>query len=295
MNYQEFINDVVKHISSSVHNGQKVSIQPVIKNNGTVLDGLIILDPILNISPTIYLNPYYHRYLNGVSMENIYEDILETYYKNVPKEDFDISLFKDFEKASKYITFKLVNKEKNKELLQEIPYINLQDLVLIFQCALFDYLDEYATILIYNQHLSFWNITVEELCEIAIANTPKLLSPHFENMENILEQLDCPCHFEFEQVSMYILTNSLKVHGATCIAYPGLLKQISNYLDDNLIIIPSSIHEVLIIPENKTKLAYTSDNFNAMIAEINETELSDEEILSNHVYYFNKDSGELSY
>ena len=116
MNYQQFIDHVVHHISSSVSNVKKVVVQPVIKNNGMKYDGLVILDPFLNISPTIYLNPYYHRYLNGVSMEDIYEDILKTYETYLPTEDFDISQFVDFEKAKKTIIYKLVNKEKNKEL-----------------------------------------------------------------------------------------------------------------------------------------------------------------------------------
>lgn len=295
MNYQEFMNDVVNHISSSVQNGQKVSLQPVIKNNGTVLDGLIIYDPILNISPTIYLNPYYHRYLNGVSMDDIYEDILSTYYNNIPKEDFDISIFKDFENAKKRITFKLVSKERNEGLLQEIPYVNFQDLMLIFQCTITDYMEDYATILIHNEHLSLWSITTEELCKIAIENTPILLPYRFDSMDNILEELHFYKHSEFNYLNMYILTNKLKIHGATCIAYPHLLRSIANYLEDDLIILPSSIHEVLIIPKNSSNPDYSKSDFNNMIRDINETELSDEEVLSDHAYYYNRDTGELSY
>lgn len=295
MNYQTFMNDVVTHISASVRNGQKVILQPVVKNNGIVYDGLIIIDPILNISPTIYLNPYYHRYLNGVSMEEIYEDILQTYYKNIPKKDFDISLFKDFQKAKQRITFKLVNKEKNQELLKDIPHVDFQDLVLIFVCTITDFMDDYATILIHNQHMSLWNATTKDLYAIAMENTPVLLPHRFENLENVLEHLEqhtCPL---FVGLNMYILTNHLKIHGSTCITYPRLLKRIADFLEDNLIIIPSSIHEVLIIPESSAKPEYTMDDFRIMVAEINETELTDDEILSDHAYFYERETGILSY
>ena len=106
MNYQEFIEDVVSHISESISNEKKVVVQQVTKNNGMKYDGLVILDPILNISPTIYLNPYYHRYLEGVSLEDIYSDVLTIYETYMPKEDFDISQFVDFEKAKSKIIFK---------------------------------------------------------------------------------------------------------------------------------------------------------------------------------------------
>lgn len=295
MNYQTFINDVVTHISASVHNGQKVILQPVVKNNGTVYDGLIILDPILNISPTIYLNPYYHRFLNGVSMEDIYEDILQTYYENLPTEDFDISLFRDFEKAKHRIAFKLVNKEKNKELLTDIPHVIFQDLVLIFVCTITDFMEDYATILVHNQHLSLWNTTTENLYKIAMENTPAILPYRFESMENMLEQFDRQAFASFSGLNMYILTNKLKIHGSTCIAYPRLLKRISNFLEDNIIIIPSSIHEVLIIPEEAAKPEYTMDDFRTIIAEINETELTDDEILSDHAYLYERETGIIRY
>lgn len=295
MNYQTFMKDVIEHISASVRNGQKVVLQPVIKNNGIVYDGLIILDPILNISPTIYLNPYYHRYLNGVSMEDIYDDILKTYHENLPKKDFDVSLFKDFQKAKPRITFKLVNKEKNKEILKDIPHVAFQDLVLIFVCTITDFMDDYATILIHNQHMSLWNATTEELYAIAMENTPTLLPYRFENLENVLEHLEnysCPV---FPGLNMYILTNHLKIYGSTCIIYPRLLKRIADFLEDNLIIIPSSIHEVLIIPEHSAKPEYTMEDFRMMIAEINETELTDDEVLSDHAYLFERETGALTF
>ena len=76
MRYQNFIETVKEHMQQELQ--KTVYVYPVLKNNGAIYDGLVILDPILNISPTIYLNPYFHRYLDGVSLEDIYEDILKT-------------------------------------------------------------------------------------------------------------------------------------------------------------------------------------------------------------------------
>lgn len=295
MNYQTFLDHVVEHVSASVHNGQKVVLQPVIKNNGMVYDGLVIMDPVLNISPTIYLNPYYHRFLNGVSMEDIYKDILNTYYKNLPTKDFDISLFRDFEKASKMIAFKLVNREKNKELLKDVPYIEFQDLALIFICIVTNFRREYATILIHNQHLQLWDIDTETLYQVALENTPRLLPYKFENLENIIPKHEYGSLSELQDFDMYILTNKIKIHGASCIAYPRLLKRIANFLEDNLVIIPSSIHEVLIIPESSIKGEYTMDDFQVMIEEANETTLTDDEMLSEHAYLFERDTEMLHY
>lgn len=282
-------------MESQFQEGQKVLIQPVLKNNGTVYDGLIIIDPILNISPTIYLNPYYHRFLDGVSMEDIYSDILSTYHENLPKEDFDISLFKDFDKAKERILVKLVNQERNSELLEEVPHIIFHDLAIIFVCAICDFLDEYATILIHNQHLEMWGISLDELYEIGMENTPKLLPYSFDSMENVLKHLSDGTLPFVTDIAMSVLTNQLKIHGATSIIYPGLLKRLANDLDDDIIIIPSSIHEVLIIPYQSTISKYSLLNFRDMIVQVNEEQLPDEEVLSDHAYLYLKDSEKLIY
>lgn len=286
MKYQEFIQNIKQHVLSQVDSSHKVIIQSVVKNNGTIYDGLIIIDPILNISPTIYLNPYYHRYLNGVSIEDICDDILTTYHENLPDKDFDISLFKNFSKAKKNIIIKLVSYSRNEELLQDIPHIRFYDLAIIFVVAVCDFMNEFATILIHNQHLDLWKVTSEELYSIAIKNTPKLLPYRFDPMEKILAHLEDSSPKFSTEFQMNVLTNHIKVHGATCITYPGLLKHLADTFEDNLIIIPSSIHEVLIIPESTTPKEYTIQDYNEMIVEINETQLMDDEILSDHTYIY---------
>lgn len=295
MNYQEFIETIKDRMKAEVPPEFRVTLQPILKNNGTSYDGLIIIDPILNISPTIYLNPYYHRYLNGVSMEDIFDDILKTYQENLPSEDFDISVFKDFAKASGRIIMKLVNTERNQLLLKDVPSVPFYDLSIIFMCSVSDYLDEYATILIHNQHLTLWGITTEELYQIAMKNTPFLLKYNFDKMEKILEHLiDKPLPF-VSDLDMYLLTNELRIHGATCLVYPKLLQKISNRLEDNLIIIPSSIHEVLIIPEKTSLESYNLEDYRALIEEVNETQLTDDEVLSDHAYLYHKDTGAITY
>lgn len=82
------------------------------QNNGTHYDGLVLLHPKKNVSPAIYLMPYYHRYLEGVCLEEICEDILHTYQAHAPEENFDTSYFTDFSRASEHIVMRLVSFEK---------------------------------------------------------------------------------------------------------------------------------------------------------------------------------------
>lgn len=295
MKFNEFINEVKERISARMGDDRKVTTQPVVKNNGTVYEGLIILDPVLNISPTIYLNPFYNKFLNGVSMEDIIDDILKIYYENRPEEDFDISSFKDIEKVCGRIIMKVVNTERNKTLLQDVPNRAFHDLSIVYNVMVYDFMGEFATVLINNQHMEYWGVTEEDLYKVATENTPKYLSYRFESMDNMLERLNKLSDVTHFDLNMYILTNKIKIHGATCIAYPGMLKRISNFLEDNLVIIPSSIHEVLIIPENVAKSECTFEELRDMVKEVNTTELEIEEILSDHVYFYNRETMEITF
>lgn len=85
---------------------------------------------------------------------------------------------------------------------------------------------------------------------------------------------------------MFVLTNSLRSLGAACILYENVLFHIGNFLKENYYILPSSIHEVIIIPESQCP---DEDTLNSMILEINETQVEIEDVLSDHVYYYNRD------
>ncbi|MBQ8518227.1 MAG: hypothetical protein IJ455_01310 [Agathobacter sp.] len=293
MRYQNFIETVKEHMQQELQ--KTVYVYPVLKNNGAIYDGLVILDPILNISPTIYLNPYFHRYLDGVSLEDIYEDILKTYHENLPQEDFDITLFRDYEKAQKRIVMKLINAEKNKQLLKQVPHILVYDLAIVFLCSVSDFMHEYATILVYNQHLKLWNVTAADLYETALSNSPRVLESRLDNLHDVFAYITDESLPFLEELNISILTNHLKIHGATCILYPNILEEIATLYEDDVIIIPSSIHEVLVFPKENLPNGYTLENLNAMIQDVNETQLTDDEILSDHIYWYHRDTKEITY
>ena len=286
MNYQEFLTHIKDNISARLTNGRTVRIEPITKNNGMVYDGMIIIDPFINISPTIYLNPYYQHYLSGTSITDICDCIFSSYQKNLPTKNFDVSLFKDFSKAQKRIVMKLINQEKNQALLQTIPHIPYLDMAIVFVCCVTELRQDFATILIQNKHLELWNLSTEQLYKVAKQNSPTLLPFLLEPMEHALCNLiDTNLSF-FEELPLYILTNQLKINGAASILYDGVLKQVADRLKSDLIILPSSIHEVILLPATDDTLqAY---DYNTMINEVNTTQLASDEILSDHAYYYNR-------
>lgn len=297
MNYQEFKNYICEAMPARLGSNVKIVLQDITKNNDIHLDGLTILTPKCNIAPTIYLNYYYSQYENGKTLEEICQSIQNVYEKNRPSKNIDSSFFTDYDKVKSRIVYKLVNYKRNQKLLETIPHYRFLDLAIIFCCLLETSPEGSATILIHNHHLQFWNITVDELYAISLTNTPRLLQYEFRTMTEILYDFlsgadassfdngeSCPS-------GMYVLTNQCKLNGAACILYPDLLKDIADQLQCDLFLLPSSIHEVLIIPAPGQS---TCEELSQMVQEVNRTQLTPEEILSDHVYYFSRETAKLT-
>lgn len=297
MNYQEFQSNIKHALMLKLGDAVTISLQEITKNNDTHLSGITITEQGFNISPTIYLNSYYKQYLAGKSLEDIYSDILSVYQENKPTKNIDVSFFTNYEEVKEKIIFKLINYQKNRELLEAIPHYRYLDLAIVFCCLVEATEQGTATILIHNHHLNYWSITKDELYALAQENTPRLLPSDVRSMTSVIKELFCqidapfPDELSFSaQYPMYVLSNSHKLHGATCILYENLLSEFANKLQVDFYILPSSIHEVLIVPDDgQTSIAELSD----MVKDVNSTQLSADEILSDHVYYFSRKESKL--
>lgn len=180
----------------------------------------------------------------------------------------------------------------NKTWLCNVPHIRYLDLAIIFFFPL-ENQDYRKVALVTNSIAEKWNVTAEELEKIAAVNTPKVLPISFMRIETLMkelallgEEIEIP---EEEHQPMYIVTNENRMFGASGILYPGALKQISDWLQDDLYILPSSIHECIVIP---CKNSYEKDVYEKMVHDVNEQQVTEEEFLSNtvYVYYADRDS-----
>lgn len=262
-----------------------VRLCDIIKNNGVKLCGLTIMQGGSNISPTIYLNTYYEAYESGkADLEEIINEIMAAYESSSSALNIDMRYFFNYETVKERIVYKLINTEKNGELLNDIPYIEFHDLSIVFQFLMEDDNLGSATILIHNAHLKIWGITIDELYSDAKRNTPVLNKYEIKSMCDVISDFVPVNNDVHEEVPLYVLSNKSRFHGAACILYPGLLKNFSEAVDSNLYIIPSSIHEVLLLP------SYESDeagSIKQMIKEVNDTQVEEEEVLSYSVYFYN--------
>ncbi len=275
----------------------KVRLDDVRKNNGVVLRGITVTQDDSNISPTIYLNSYYEEYIKGrATLINVVNDVMDTYHRNKVNQSVDMRYFLNYESVRQKIIYKLVNTEKNKELLEDIPHIEFLDLSIVFQCLVAQEDFGRASILIHNVHLKLWDVSVEILYQAAKENTQQLQGYEIKGMTEVLQEIMCAEDSEnFTEdnerssfsgsVPMYVLSNKSRVDGAACMLYPNLIQDFAEAIQSRFYIIPSSIHELLLLPAGD---ADESSSIRNIIRDVNETQLLEEEILSDSLYIYDR-------
>ncbi|MCI9387175.1 MAG: hypothetical protein K1W36_08725 [Lachnospiraceae bacterium] len=298
MEFTSFTTLVREEVEKRAGESYKVRINDVRKNNGVILRGLTVMQDDSNISPTIYLNNYYEAYENGeATLVNVVNDVMDTYYRNKVNQSVDMRYFMNYACVKEHIVYKLVNTEKNKELLEDIPHVEFLDLSVVFQCLVAKECFGTASILIHNAHIKLWDIPVMELFRAAKDNTQRILGYEIKGINDAIYEImqedeqegfcfdGCIAEFA-DSVPMYVLSNKSRVEGAACMIYPDLIKDFAEALGSSLYIIPSSIHELLLLPVTN---ANESQDIKNMIREINDTQVKMEEILSYSLYLFDKE------
>lgn len=297
MDYNQFLEDVRAAVQERLGIDYEIRIQKIMKNNGIVLAGLIIGKASKSIAPTIYLNSYYMHYTHGMSLEKILEDILSAYKENNDVSFGDMIEFLNFNNLRDKVAFKLIQREKNQYLLKDVPYIEFLDLAVVFYLTLDEHKEGQMTALIHNSHLEQWGVEKEELYCLAMKNTPILLPAEIKTMKEIMcdilkghledlemeEMVDDLLDFNSKNPSLYVLSNKKQINGAGCILYDGCLKDFANSQNSDIVILPSSMHEVILVPDDG-KLNY--GELQKMVVQINQSEVPKEDVLSDKIYKY---------
>ena len=265
-------------------------VQKINKNNGIMLYALTVLEDEINISATIYLEPYYEVY-EDTGMEYILSRLERVYEENKPEQSFDISKILDYESIKENLRAKLVNYELNKDFLKDVPHRRFLDLAIVAFLELESnkLIEGQATITVKDNLQKAWGVEAGDIIDAALDNIKGDIT-----LDSMGDYIDLSM-FEADEnlIDMYIVTNRLKLHGAVAMLQKDRLKEFADNLKvDTLTIIPSSVHECIII--NDKDAQKDNEELREMVKEVNETIVSDQDILSNNVYIYNRTTDKIT-
>ena len=282
-----------------IHKGD-VELREMTKNNNKTFTGLQCTYEGMNIAPIIYLESFYDSYVSGESMGVIVDKIVT----QMLSANTDSVMFRELKRLldneaslDERIVYRLVNIKSNTKYLVDKPFIPYLDMAIIFAVQVSADIEGIASVIITKSLMKSLGYTVEKLYELAKVNTPKLFKYRFSSMNDILgalfseecvsdlNSIDVPLE---DDINMYVLSNSIGISGAATILYDNLLADIAEKLDSDLIILPSSVHEVIMVPKSQHPDASSYEQLKAMVQEINLTQVPSEEVLSNNVYLYDR-------
>lgn len=289
MNFSIFKEEVIRELEGRLPENFKINSNRVLKNNSVVLEGLMIKEGDQSVVPSIYLEPFFDKFLSGYSIPKIVDDIIKLYEETVNRP----GTLKKFEMSRADIIdnlyIRLVSFERNQELLRDSIYFEVLDLAAVVYFCVEKGQSEVASARLTQSLCERYKIDGNEAMEKALVNTEKLFPPVVKPMADVLENLkyvrnsDVQGLKEYLDVPMYVLTNSSGLNGASCLLYEGLLEELYKRFEEDFYILPSSIHEVILMP---TSACPEVEMLTDLVTTINREEINDMEILSDRVYHF---------
>lgn len=310
MDYRDFVEQVKEQIRDYLpekFRNAEISVHEVIKNNDCRLDGLSIRTEESNVTPTIYLNPYYAKLQDGAEMEDILTAIADIYQEHYVDQKMDIDKIMDYDNVKDRIICKLINEEANRDYLKNKPYTKMEDLAVVYQILMNKRDYEQASITVTDNLLEAFGVSLEDIHEQAIRNMDILQPYSFRGISETVidlmaQNIACEEGISIEDARdmaasmmpetkemMYVLTNDTKVDGAAAILNDDIRQEIADKIGD-FYVLPSSVHEVLIVPKDA---GCDRKELEQMVKEVNNTEVAAHEVLSDHVYEYDAKEHEL--
>lgn len=301
MNYDEFIEYIKERMEEALEDDdvREVRIVPAIKNNQIVVDALQAFFEDGGQSPLIYLDSYFEDYRIGVPVDELVHNMVMLYRDSLENAQIigpeDI---RQFERIRDKITLRLVNAGQNGVLLSGCPHRNFaEELEVTYRIVAGRAGGGISTILVTNDLLDVWHVDEEQLYTLACENSLRLFPPVIESVRQMLERSfgagitksfkDSP---DAPENKLYLLSNDCRINGAAALCYSDELPAFARAMDTDFFVIPSSIHEVILVPDGT---GFSPHQLKSILVGANHKVIQKEDILSNGIYFYSRSRGKI--
>ena len=269
----------------------KVSVNEVNKLNESY-EAITVTPEGSNIGVNMSLEKFYDAVQDGTPYDSVVDKAVDVISNGIEQRpDIDVASLTDYSQMKEKLAMEVVSAETNKDMLENVPHQNIEDMAVVYRFILSSDEDGRASILVTNQMLDTMGVTPEQLHADAIENAPQIKPAEIKGMSEVMaemmgvEQAEMmglvPMNPEDEQ--MFVATVPDKVHGAGVLAYQDFMDKAAERVGGDFFILPSSIHEILIVPDNgKMDLK----ELEAMVKEVNATQVAPADKLTDSVYHY---------
>lgn len=253
------------------------------------LRGIMIIPPRSNMGVNIYLEEAFQEHLSGMQFTAIMNRISDTAVGSMGEmEGHDFSFLRDYNLAKRMLTMQAINRDRNEGILKNVPHRIMEDLAIVYRFDLGNGQEGHFSTLITNKLLNGYGITPDQLHSDAIEAAQKTMKYSILSMNEVLIriQMETLGHIVEEPViwnPMHVATTENSCFGAGIIAIPDFLEDAAEKMHGDFYVLPSSIHEIILIPAN---CGVDASELREMVCDVNKAEVSEEEKLSDNVYFY---------
>jgi len=288
-----FAQKVVNALNEKFDGQYTFDSQDVLKTNGINLRGIYaqVED---GITPVVYIDKYLLDYRMGKGFDVITAEIASEYLEamRIAPVRFDEDQLLDGDRARSKLLAKLVNYDLNKEMLQSVPHRRIDDYAIIPIMDI-DYGNGTGEVKFTKEQFEKFgwdeNEVIDEAFNRTVTECPAVISYMSElafgmgDSANLLKE-----DIEGAVEGLLVVTNTTSCDGAIALYYPEVKEWFDQHINGDFYIIPSSIHEVLIIPNGK---GADISSLTAMLLSVNGAMVADNEVLGTRALRYDKKAG----
>ena len=289
MDFKEFVNKLeqdLKDAMADISPGATVDVRSVEKLQEGSYTGITISPAGGNVGMNLNANQLFDQMQDGQSYEGVLAVAVSTAERGLhDMPAVDVSELMNYEAAKKYLCFDVVGSDRNADMLEKVPHTDKENISMVYRLQLDSTENGAATVLITNAMMEQFGVTKEQLHADAMENAQEIRPADFRTIAAVMaEMMGMPEEMMADMAPpMYVATNQDKVQGAAVMFYPDFMDQAAKELGGDIFILPSSVHEVLILPDDGNMNA---QELKEMVTSINASEVSPEDRLTDSVYHY---------
>ena len=289
MDFKEFVNKLeqdLKDAMADISPGATVDVRSVEKLQDGSYTGITISPAGGNVGMNLNANQLFSQMQDGQSYEGVLAVAVSTAERGLhDMPAVDVSELMNYEAAKKYLCFDVVGSDRNTDILEKVPHTDKENISMVYRLQLDSTENGAATVLITNAMMEQFGVTKEQLHADAMENAQEIRPADFRTMAAVMaEMMGMPEEMMADMAPpMYVATNQDKVQGAAVMFYLDFMDQAAKGLGGDIFILPSSVHEVLILPDDGNMNA---QELKEMVTSINASEVAPEDRLTDNVYHY---------
>lgn len=240
------------------------------------------------------LDLFYKMLDNGLSLEDTMNSIAKAILS--PALDINMGIFSDYESAKERLFVRVGNAEASRGLLENSPHRLIGDISVTYHLYVDESEEGFGSAAVTNDLLEKYGISEEQLYEDALQNSQRLFPPTISCMDDAFllsmmtgksreyKEFDASLsELSFHDAPLLVLSNKQSMFGAAAMLYPDVLDKIADQTCEEFYILPSSVHEVLLLKKDD---GVSPDQLQKMVEDINSSVVTPQDVLSNNVYYY---------